>query len=427
MAEQEPQGVEAKQTVLIVEDEEPLAKAIAATLDMEGLQTIIVYDGEQALGMVADLQPDLVLLDVMMPGKSGIEVCATLKTDPLTASIPVILVTAKAEQTDRAVGIAAGADEYLTKPFSPTELIALVRQALAGQPVEPRRQRADLSAMPADQLEVYARELKELYERERLERQALEEARRRLEELDRLKAAFLSGVTHELLTPFAAIGLALQVLQQQSSDLDADYRDALDDLSTRIADLHRLVSGAVKFAELVGKRRDLRLGYVALDRVIPWAVQPVAVLAQARDVDFRVWVPSDLPRVHADPELLAEAVFQMAHNSVKFNLAEGKAQLKASKSEEWIVIEVSDTGVGLTPEQLELLGEPFEQSADALRRGQEGLGLGWAFVRYVAEVHGGWTRVQSPGPGEGSTFSLALPMGLGKMGPDASGEEVAEQ
>ena len=73
------------------------------------------------------------------------------------------------------------------------------------------------------------------------------------------------------------------------------------------------------------------------------------------------------------------------------------------------MVEVSDSGVGLTPERLAVLGQPFEQSADALRRGREGLGIGWAFVGYVAQVHGGWTRVQSPGLGQGSTFSLALP------------------
>ncbi|HEC34690.1 MAG TPA: HAMP domain-containing histidine kinase, partial [Chloroflexi bacterium] len=128
------------------------------------------------------------------------------------------------------------------------------------------------------------------------------------------------------------------------------------------------------------------------------------------EVDFRVFVPADLPQVYADPELLAEAVFQMAHNAVKFNLPGGRAQVQAFVSGEWVVIEVTDTGVGLTPERLAVLGQPFEQSADALRRGREGLGIGWTFVCYVAEVHSGWTRVESPGPGKGSIFSLGLPV-----------------
>jgi len=393
---------------------------------MEGLHTVVAYDGDRALALAHELQPDLILLDVMMPGKSGIEVCATLKTDPITSSIPVIFITAKAEESDRLVGVAAGADEYLTKPFSPTEVIALVNEALAGRPIEPRERRTDLSSMPADQLVIYARELKELSERERMAREALEEAQQRLEEVDRLKAAFLGAVTHELMSPFAVIGLALQVLQQGNTSLQVDQQEALDNLATEIAGLHRQVGGVVKFAELVNKRREPQLGYISLDQAIPWAVQPAAVLAQTRGVDFRVFVSPNLSKVHVDPELLGEAVFQMAHNAVKFNLSGGRAQVQVFESEGWVVVKVSDTGVGLTPEVLAVLGQPFEQSADALRRGREGLGIGWAFVCYVAEVHGGRTHVKSPGPDQGSTFSLALPVAVEGQGPASSREMDAE-
>jgi signal transduction histidine kinase len=409
MTEQSTQQDTAQQTVLIAEDEELLAKAIAATLDLEGLETIIVPDGEQALELARSMQPNLILLDVMMPGRSGIEVCATLKTNPATAAIPVIMLTARAEKEDRAVGIAAGADAYITKPFSPVGLIDLVKEVLDRGAPEPRYRSPGISTMPIDQLTVYARDLKGLFERERQQRQALEEAHQRLGELERLKAAFLSAATQELLTPFAAIGPALEVLQRQSQDCQPELRTALDDLATQIAGLHRQISGVVKFAELTNKQREPQLGVIALDQVILPTVQPVAVLAQGRGVDLRVFVPSDLPRIRVDPELLAEAAFQMAHNAVKFTLSGGRATVKAFEREEWIVIEAKDTGVGLTEEQRVLLEQPFTQGADRLQRGQEGLGLGWTFVRYVAEIHKGWTRVESPGPGQGSTFSLALP------------------
>jgi signal transduction histidine kinase len=406
MAEQEEPP---RQTVLIAEDEELLAKAIAATLDLEGLQTVVAADGEQALELACRIRPDLVLLDVTMPGRSGIEVCATLKTNPETAAIPVIMITARTQKEDQAVGFAAGAAAYVTKPFSPVALIDLVKEALDKTSPEPQYRRPGLSTMPIDQLVVYARDVRELFERERLQRQALEEAHRRLAELDRLKAAFLGAVTHELMTPFAAIGLVLEVLQRESEDCQPELRSALDDLATHIAGLHRQISGVIKFADLTSKQREPQLGIVALNQVIPPAVQPIAVLAQGRGVDFRVFVPSDLPRVRVDPELLAEAVFQIAHNAVKFTLSGGRATVKAFEREEWIVIEVEDTGVGLTEEQRALLGQPFEQGAAGLQRGQEFLGLGWTFVRYVAQIHAGWTRAESPGPGRGSVFRLGLP------------------
>jgi len=247
-------------------------------------------------------------------------------------------------------------------------------------------------------------------ERERNGRPAPEMVHRCDDELDQLKAAFLGVVTHELLTPFASVGLALQVLQRETGNLRPDQQEALDSLVMEIAGLRRLVTGVVKFAELVGKRRQPQRAIVSLSQVIPWAVQPAAALAQARDVEFQVDVPPYLARVYADPELLGEAIFQMSHNAVKFNLPGGQVQVRALESDGRVVIEVADTGVGLTPERMALLGQPFEQNADALRRGQEGLGVGWAFVRYVAEAHGGWTHVASLGPGQGSTFSLVMPV-----------------
>jgi signal transduction histidine kinase len=409
-----------KQKVLIVEDEELLAKAIAATLDLEGLHTIVAHDGDQALALAQTWCPDLILLDVMLPGRTGIEVCATLKTGADTASIPVILLTAKGGKDDRALGLAAGADAYVVKPFSPVQLIDMVKEVLAGE--EPQYHEPTLADMPADQLLVYAQDLRELFQQERVERQVLEEAQQRLDEMDRLKAEFVSSVTHELLTPFASIGLAMEVLQRQSEDSPPELKSAIEELMTQIAGLHRQVSGVVKFAELVGKKRDPQPGYISLAQVVPWAVQPVAVLAQSREVDFRVLVPADLPNVHADPELLGEAVFQMAHNAVKFNSPGGRAQVKVLEYAGGLTIEVTDTGLGLTPEQLAILGQPFVQDADALRRGEEGLGVGWAFVCYVAEVHGGWTHAESPGPGQGSTFSLVLPLPVKGHESDVSDE-----
>jgi signal transduction histidine kinase len=399
-----------KKTVLIVEDEPLLAQAISATVALEGMETIIVHNGKEALSLARQLRPDLVLLDVMLPGITGIEVCARLHTAPETCDIPVILVTAKAREEDRAVGMAAGATAYVTKPFSPVQLIDLVRETLASGAVDTQPQRPSIDTMSPDQLTVYAHDLKELWQRERKEREALEEARARLAELDHLKAEFLGVVTHELLTPFASIGVTLELLQRQLGQFETDSEGTMKNLVGEIADLHQRIKGVVKFAQLVTKQRELRPGRHKMDHVIPWAAQPVVAMARSRGVDFRVLVPPHLPAIRIDADLVGEAVFQMAHNAVKFNRPGGQAKVSAYESDGMLVIDVTDTGIGLTEERLALLGRSFEQSADALRRGQEGLGIGWAFVCYVAEVHHGRTDVRSPGPGRGSVFSLALPL-----------------
>jgi signal transduction histidine kinase len=410
MADPAPSRNESKHVVLIVDDEVSLAQVIGATLGGQGLDTVLAYDGNRALELARTLKPDLILLDVMLPGQSGFEVCANLKRDPATASIPIIILTAKAELSARMTGIAAGADEYLTKPFSPIQLIDLVRKALSGRLAEYDSQWPDPSTVPADQWVIFAKELTELFKQEKAARQELEQAVHRLDRLGQLQTEFLGVITHELLTPFGAIGLALEVLQMQSKDLSADFRSTADDLATEIADLHRMINGVVKFAELMYKRRDPVLAYHNLDEIISEAVQPVAVLAQAREVDFRYLIAPGVPSVFADAGLLGEAVYQMAHNAVKFNKPGGQAQVRAFESDGWLTIEARDTGIGLTRDRLKLLGQPFEQHADTLRRGREGLGVGWAFVGYVAHVHYGRTYVSSPGPDKGSTFGITLPI-----------------
>jgi signal transduction histidine kinase len=410
MADREELEQEAEQVVLIAENDRLQAQVIATTLDLKGLQITVAHNGNQALDLARTLRPDLILLDVMLPLKSGFEVCAALKRDPATASIPIIVLTAQTDLSSRMAGISAGANEYLTKPFSPTQLSDLVKRVLAGQPARPESSWPNPSAVLDDQWVIYARELRDLYEQERAAQKMLDEARDRLDGLYELQSGFLGTITHEMMTPFGAIGLAMQVLQQQSKDLPMGYREAVEDIASEIAELYRMVNGVVKFAELMHKRREPELGYYDLDQIIPVTIRPVATMAQARGIGFQCLIPPDLPKVFADRDMLSEAVFQMAHNAIKFNKPGGRAQVRAFESDGWIVIEVTDTGIGLTPDRLVLLGQPFEQHADALRRGREGLGVGWAFVGYVAHVHYGRTHVESPGPDQGSTFTLSLPL-----------------
>ena len=116
--------------ILIVEDEAALSTLLAYNLEKEGFIVRIAADGEQALEALAEEQPDLVLLDWMLPHLSGIEICRRIRRDPATGGLPVIMLTAKGEEADRIRGLDTGADDYVTKPFSPAELIARVRALL---------------------------------------------------------------------------------------------------------------------------------------------------------------------------------------------------------------------------------------------------------------------------------------------------------
>jgi phosphate regulon transcriptional regulator PhoB len=133
--------------VLVVDDEAPIAEALAYNLRKEGHLPLVAGDGEQCLAVAREERPDLVLLDVMLPSGSGFDVCRKLRKE---SDVPIIMLTARAEEMDRVVGLELGADDYVTKPFSMRELMARVksvlrRSAVGGWPVEGVLHRGDLT------------------------------------------------------------------------------------------------------------------------------------------------------------------------------------------------------------------------------------------------------------------------------------------
>jgi DNA-binding response OmpR family regulator len=133
--------------ILIVEDEPDIVELLVYNLDQAGFETEALFNGADALDRVKIEPPDLVLLDLLLPEVDGLEICRTLKRDPETASIPIIMLTAKGEAIDRIVGLELGADDYITKPFSPREVMLRVRAVLRRAPNVPH-------SRPANQIQI---------------------------------------------------------------------------------------------------------------------------------------------------------------------------------------------------------------------------------------------------------------------------------
>jgi two-component system alkaline phosphatase synthesis response regulator PhoP len=142
-----------KGTVLVIDDEEDLIELVRYNLEKEGFHVIGAGDGESGLSRVAGEKPDVIVIDLMLPGMDGLEVCRSLRAENGTSGIPIIMLTAKASESDRIVGLELGADDYVTKPFSPRELIARIKALLrrsSGFSKQPSIiRRGDLSIDPA--------------------------------------------------------------------------------------------------------------------------------------------------------------------------------------------------------------------------------------------------------------------------------------
>jgi two-component system phosphate regulon response regulator PhoB len=126
-----------KGTILIIDDEKDLIELVRYNLEKEGFDVIAATDGQSGLEVVKKHRPDLVMLDLMMPGLDGLQVCQQLRGDPRSSRIPVIMLTAKATEADRVVGLELGADDYITKPFSPREVVARIKAVLRRSTAQP--------------------------------------------------------------------------------------------------------------------------------------------------------------------------------------------------------------------------------------------------------------------------------------------------
>jgi len=142
----------AREKILIVEDDADIVEMIDYNLKKEGYRTVSVLNGEDAIPLAKRERPDLVILDLLLPGIDGLEVCRTLKEKEMTAQIPIIILTAKSQETDKIVGLELGADDYITKPFSPRELIARMKAVLRRSKTPFLKKRIEIGNLIIDSL-----------------------------------------------------------------------------------------------------------------------------------------------------------------------------------------------------------------------------------------------------------------------------------
>lgn len=142
-----------RKTIAVIEDEPDIREIMTYNLEREGFDVEACGDGEEGLELVRRTTPDLVVLDLMLPGVPGLDICRKLKTDPMTGAIPIVMVTAKSEESDIVLGLGLGADDYVTKPFSPKELVARIQAVLRRGPLkaeEEDRERLQRGAIVVD-------------------------------------------------------------------------------------------------------------------------------------------------------------------------------------------------------------------------------------------------------------------------------------
>ena len=408
-----------KHRALIIEDSRTQARQLAALLEQEGFEVEVAPDGERGLAACAERPPDAVLCDIVMPGINGFEVCRRLRARPETRDLPVMLMTSLADTADVVRALAAGADNFVTKPFVPATLVARLRRMLSkrrsldeGGGVEFRGSRFAVPDDRARTLDVLLSSLEAMAERNvELERsraaaeEALAEARRAVAARDEV----IGVVSHDLRSPLNAVLMAAQIAAAELSQVEHERAG-----SAR-ARLATIVRSAERMGRLVGDLLDVTRIEAGRMVVAP-APESVAALfeeaclaqrplADRGGVALRAELDDPALRVLADRERAQQVLANLIGNALKFTPAGGEVTLRAAREGAAVRIVVQDTGVGIAAAQLPHVFDRFWQAEGGAR---QGAGLGLSIVKGLVEAQGGSVMVESE-LGRGTAVHFTLP------------------
>ncbi|MCP4751576.1 MAG: hybrid sensor histidine kinase/response regulator [Proteobacteria bacterium] len=344
--------------ILVVDDIDENIELLEGILEDEYILAT-VKSGEEALAKLPAFRPDLILLDVTMPGMDGYEVCLKIREDQRYRYIKIILVTAKSMVEERLHGYEVGADDYVTKPFVAGELVAKIKVFL---------------------------KLK------------------RSEEIDRLKTDLLVLFSHETRTPLNSIIVGAELLQG-----DPSLSDSAKSTVDLIIDGGKRLLGFIEKTMLLchlksGVDLDKYQQYMA--QQLKSTIQNYEAAAMRKNVAFDLEVSED-SAVSADWSMFHHALGNVLDNAVKFSPEGGTIHIGQTTADGKAIVKISDHGRGIRPEWIDKIFDEF--AIQDITHHQKGQGLGLAISKKILELHGGFITVESV-PNEGSTFILGLPL-----------------
>lgn len=239
--------------------------------------------------------------------------------------------------------------------------------------------------------------------------QRQQELTNRLAELDHLKMQLLNTINHELRTPLnAIIGFSQLLLKGVDGELNEAQRASLSTIHRQGRHLLEMVERIMEISQLEAGQVMLDLRPTDLHQEILSAVAEIQQELEKKRLRLEIDIPPDLPFIMVDARRIRQALYHLLSNAVKFT-PQGQIAIRVAHNSQWVVVSVEDTGIGISPEDMKKLFQPFSQADLSSARKFGGLGLGLSLARYIIELHGGYIWAESH-PGSGSTFSFTLPL-----------------
>lgn len=362
--------------ILAVDDSPDNLFLVEAILAEEGYEVICKSDGISALALIKTEPPDLVLLDVMMPGIDGYEVTRRIRNNPDLPFIPILLITAH-NHSSVVEGLDAGADDFIRKPVEVDELLARVRSLLR---------------------------LKHSIDQQKA--------------MSRQREDFVSRLTHDLRTPLVAADRMLDLFQQGAlGEISSPMGEAIASMIKSNQNLLQMVNTLLEVYRYEAGRKTLTFSYFDLGQLIQEVIAELSPLIQNKELSLQFTASQDClthSPIIGDPLEIRRVVTNLVGNAIKFTdrgtveirLYLTEMQLNISNQPQKVMIlEVEDSGIGISPEDQVLIFERFRQGNNK----RSGSGLGLHLISIIVEAHKGMIQMKSQ-IGQGSLFRICLPV-----------------
>lgn len=362
--------------ILIVDDNADNRDLLSRRLERKGYSCRTASNGPDAINMVYEMSPDLVLLDIMMPGMDGSEVLTILRKRYNPVELPVLMVTSRNADEDIVDAFEKGANDYIEKPSEFPVMLARIRHHLQHKRLDDELKRKN----------------------------------RMLDISNRHKINFLSSMSHELRTPLnAVLGYSEVLLEGMMGELNEKQKEYCREIYDSGAYLLIIINDLLDLSKIEAGKLALEVQSTHLEALVAGVVGMMREKALRNDINLLINVQPDLGAAQLDPLRIKQVLINLLTNAIKFTDPGKDVRLDVGIENENIIINVTDHGCGIAEEDVERIFLPFEQAESPMqKKAVEGTGLGLALVDKLAVLHGGKVNVTSK-PGTGSRFTVTLP------------------
>jgi two-component system, sensor histidine kinase and response regulator len=369
MAEERPRMSE-NTTILIIDDEEAIRDSCSQVLAKAGYATQTAENGTLGLQKVTEVKPDLVLVDLKMPGMSGMELLE--KIAAIDPSIVSVVITGYATIESAVEAMKRHAYDFLAKPFTPDQLRIVVKRGL---------ERRELAI-----------------ESERLRR-----------EKQMMRENFVTLVSHQLRSPLASVRQYFGVIKEGfAGDVTDKQKEIIEKAGKYLDDLMRLINDWLDMARIDSGRIADKFEPVGLEPVLSEILELAKPQAEARRITLGRHGSQNLPAVRGDRESLKQAITNLVSNAIHYNREGGTVAVRTREQNNDLIVEISDTGIGISREDLPLIFDEFFRVKSSQTQRLAGSGLGLPIAKRIIEAHSGHIEAESE-IGKGTTFSIFLP------------------